>query len=96
MTKCKYFDDLGLKPEEYGTNFVADDDKRAPRFAKQRELYGFDERETWALNITFIEWIYSRCMMYLETASEIVNITDGEMYEATCPYCNALIKRKKV
>lgn len=31
MQKCKYLDDLGLKIEEYGTNFTYDDDPREGR-----------------------------------------------------------------
>lgn len=66
MQKCKYLDDLGLKPEEYGTNFIDENDKRNDAWNEQRRQYGFDERETWNLNTTFIEWIYTRFMMYKE------------------------------
>lgn len=52
MQRCKYLDDLGLKIEEYGT--------------KEREEYGFDVRETWNLDNTFVEWIYTRVLMYKE------------------------------
>lgn len=61
----KYLEDIGIK--EYGTNFCNNkDDKRQKRWAKQRKKYGFDDRETWALDQMFIEWLYSRCMMYKE------------------------------
>ena len=66
MQKCKYLDDLGLKQEKYGTNFVPDDDTRATRWAEQKETYGFDDRETWTLDWLFIEWIYTRVMMFTE------------------------------
>lgn len=66
MQKCKYLDDLGLKIEEYGTNFMPDNDERSESWSKQREEYGFDERETWNLDRAFIEWIYTRFMMYKE------------------------------
>ncbi len=66
MQKCKYLDDLGLKPEKYGTNFMPDTDKREKDWAEEREEYGFDNRETWNLDRTFIEWIYTRVMMYKE------------------------------
>lgn len=66
MQKCKYLDDLGLKIKEYGTNFMDDDDPREENWAKEREEYGFDNRETWNLDRTFIEWIYTRVMMYKE------------------------------
>lgn len=66
MQKCKYLDNLGLKPEEYGTNFTFENDARIDKWDEQRKQYGFDERETWNLDRTFIEWIYTRFMMYKE------------------------------
>ena len=75
MQKNKYLDDLGLKITEYGTNFISDDDNRSEDWKKQREIYGFDSRECWCLNIKLMEWLYSRLMMYLEEASEIVDLS---------------------
>lgn len=68
MQRCKYLDDLGLEIEKYGTNFIDDNDKRKDNWEKQRETYGFDERETWNLNEIFIQWIYTRVMMYKEVS----------------------------
>lgn len=68
MQKCKYLDDLGLKIEKYGTNFMSDDDPREESWSKERKEYGFDNRETWNLDRIFIEWIYTRVMMYKEYA----------------------------
>ena len=72
MQKCKYLDDLGIPINEYGTNFMEDTDPRAESWAKEREEYGFDNRETWNLNSIFIEWIYTRVLMYKEYS--IVNL----------------------
>ena len=66
MQKCKYLDDLGIPINEYGTNFMEDTDHRAGSWAKEREEYGFDNRETWNLDRIFIEWIYTRVLMYKE------------------------------
>ena len=66
MQRCKYLDDLGLKIEDYGTNFISDSDSREADWSKEREDYGFDNRETWNLDRIFIEWIYTRVMMYKE------------------------------
>ena len=66
MQKCKYLDDLNIPINEYGTNFMPDDDYRAESWSKEREEYGFDNRETWNLDRIFIEWIYTRVMMYKE------------------------------
>lgn len=73
--KCKYLDDLGLKPHQYGTNFTYENEKRAPKWKKQRKKYGFDERETWALDSIAAEFLYTRCKMYLDTASKIINLS---------------------
>ena len=75
MQRCKYLDDLGLKENKYGTNFMPDDDERADEWREEREKYGFDSRETWCLNTIFIEWIYTRVKMYEEYASEVIDLS---------------------
>lgn len=69
MQRCKYLDDLGFELEKYGTNFTKKDDRRIDKWEEQRKQYGFDERETWNLDRIFIEWIYTRFMMYKEVCS---------------------------
>ena len=64
----KYLDDLGVTKDCY---MFSTDDPRQPRFDKQKEEYGFDERETWALDLAFYYWLYERLKMYLD-----VNIAD--------------------
>lgn len=71
----KYLEDIGLKPEECGTNFCTKKDDRNKKWKKQREKYGFDSRETWNLNDMFYEWLYSRLSMYVEVASKIVDLS---------------------
>ena len=66
MQKCKYLDDLSIPMDAYGTNFMSDDDPRTKNWSEERKEYGFDVRETWNLDRTFIEWIYTRVMMYKE------------------------------
>ncbi|MBU5669599.1 hypothetical protein KQI68_07070 [Peptoniphilus sp. MSJ-1] len=48
--------------------------KRRKRFKKQRDKYGFDERETWNLDYLMLELIYERLRMYKDVASEIINL----------------------
>lgn len=38
---------------------------------EQREVYGFDERETWSVDTAFFCWLYERVKMYNE-----INIVD--------------------
>lgn len=79
MQRCKYLDDLGIPVNEYGTNFVSDDDPREQNWSEEREKYGFDNRETWNLDRNFIEWIYTRVIMYKE-----YSIVDTSFYKV--PY----------
>ncbi len=76
VQRNKYFDDLGFKPNQYGVNFIAKREKRKrlKQWKNERKLYGFDSRETWCLDSMFAEWLYTRCTMYLEKASEVVNL----------------------
>jgi hypothetical protein len=76
MIKNKYMEDLGIEKRHYGTNFCSDDDKRSPDWAFEKTLFGFDQRETWNLNYTFIEWLYTRLMMFCE-----VNIIDTSYHK---------------
>ncbi len=49
-------------------------EKRKKAWKKQREKYGFDERETWNLDYTFITWVYERFSMYKDIGSEVVDL----------------------
>lgn len=39
---------------------------RQEHFEKQRDIYGFDSRETWELGYTTILWLYAHLMRYRE------------------------------
>lgn len=59
----KYLDDIGVteRPDTWNK-----DDKRQGNWKEERDVYGFDERETWSLNLTFHLWLYERLKMYVE------------------------------
>lgn len=59
----KYLDDIGVteRPDTWCI-----DDPRQERWKEQREIYGFDDRETWSLDFAFYCWLYERLKMYLE------------------------------
>lgn len=86
MQRNKYLDDLNIPINKYGTNFMPDTDERNEIWNKQKEEYGFDSRECWNLDQTFIEWLYSHLMMYLEDATGIIDLNyhkfefDGKIY----------------
>ena len=72
----KYLDDLGLDKKKYGKNFIDESkDDRREKWKEQREEYGFDERELWNLDMTFVQWLYSHLMMYKEKASQIIDLS---------------------
>lgn len=75
MKKNKFLDNLGLKRKEYGTNWcIEKKTKRSKIWKKQRKLYGFDSRECWNLNTTFVEWLYSHLMLYKKEAAQVVDL----------------------
>lgn len=59
----KYLDDIGVveRPDTWNK-----DDRRQERWRHEVEIYGFDERETWALNLTFYLWLYERLKRFVE------------------------------
>jgi hypothetical protein len=61
----KYLDDIGVanRPDTWNL-----DDVRQEEWRKERETYGFDERETWDMNASFHLWLYERLKYFLEFA----------------------------
>lgn len=47
-------------------------EKREELFKEQREKYGFDERETWNLDLTSILWIYAHLKRYKEWSNVVI------------------------
>jgi hypothetical protein len=61
----KYLSDLGVKEKDLPWNWNPGDG-RHEFWSKQREEFGFDERDTWSLDYTLILLIYPRLKMYNE------------------------------
>ena len=59
----KYLDDIGVTQHPDTWN---EDDVRQEQWVKEREEYGFDERETWALNFSFYLWLYERLKRFVD------------------------------
>ena len=64
-------------------DFECDDEIRNQKWKKEAEEYGFDERETWNLNFTFLCWLYERLKKYKEVSPadlscKIVKVNDEE------------------
>ena len=67
----KYLDDLKV---EYPETYCPSDDPRQEKWTQEREEYGFDERDTWSLDNAFYCWLYEHLKMYIERASEIIDL----------------------
>ena len=71
----KYLKDLGIKEDKTPQGWNKDD-SRQERWIKEREIYGFDEKETWSMDFTFKLWLYERLSMYNE-----VNCVDTSFHK---------------
>lgn len=71
----KYLEDIGVTERPDNTWGQKGPDEREARWEQMREIYGFDDRETWALNDAFYMWLYERLMMYKEIGGEVVDLT---------------------
>lgn len=73
MAKCEYIEELGLSQNEYDTDtFVAGSVEREAYYKQQKEKYGFDSRECYALDLTLAVWLYSHLRLYKDDAEKIV------------------------
>lgn len=70
-----YLKDIGLQESVCSCQTSIKDNSREERFQEQRKRFGFDERETWALDYTAAEWLYSHLRMYMEKAGNIVDLS---------------------
>lgn len=88
MKRNKYLDELGIPREEQLCNSLKGGSfKRRLRLRRQRKNYGFDERETWNLDHTYIEWLYCHLKMYKR-------VTNVDM--DACLLTNVVIDKDKV
>ena len=83
----KYIEDIAdIENTPYGWNVG---DPRNIEWRMARETYGFDERETWSLDSTFMCWLYERLMMFKEVNHidldfHKFNINGKEMTQREC------------
>lgn len=67
----KYLDDIG---EDYSWVWKPEGSERDETFEKEREIYGFDSRETWSLDTVFYMWLYERLKMFVEIGGQVVDL----------------------
>ena len=71
--KDYYLQQLGINTDDCYWNSMPDDG-RQNMWKKEQEKYGFDSRETWSLDCTFVHWFYPRLKRYLEVANTCVDL----------------------
>lgn len=72
MQQHKYLEEV-IKREDVVQNWLPGDE-REKRWQKQRDEYGFDDRETWSLDTTFFQWLYERLRMFRDIGGEVVDL----------------------
>ena len=81
----KYLDDIGYTNRHDTWN---SDDPRQEKWARERDIYGFDERETWALDHAFACWLYERLKMYNRILAlleeSFKNSENASKYDESC------------
>ena len=91
----KYIDDLNIKFEDTPQGFCnqefieAAEGSRAEQWHKEREIYGFDSRETWSLDYNLKLWLYERLCMFnkvnnIDTNSYKFKYKDKELTQQEC------------
>ena len=67
----KYLEEL----ETYqGPHWGIEQDPRMKEWVEEEKIYGFASTETWALDTSFYLWLYEHLRMYMDKASDIVNL----------------------
>lgn len=69
--KRKYLNDIGVV---LASTEDMKNSKGEEKFREQRELYGFDERDTWSLDFTMRALLYERLKMYFDIADQVINL----------------------
>ena len=75
---CEYLTSYGIDPFWRHNEFS---DERQEMWEDQRRRFGFDERQTWSLDLTLLGLIFERMVMFLplqEDALDVDAIKDGE------------------
>lgn len=80
----KYLEDL-FDDDKWSLENSDTKDSRAEKWKKEREIYGFDDRDTWNLDNTMLELLYERLKMFKESSGivdhtvNIININDKKI-----------------
>lgn len=73
MQQHRYLEEI-IEREKVVQNWFPGDE-REERWQKQRDEYGFDDRETWSLDATFFQWLYERLRMFKDIGGKTVDLS---------------------
>ena len=102
----KYLEDIIPKEEILG--YHRETECRHARWLKQEEIYGFNDIETWCLDVAFAQLIYERLMMYKEVGGSIVDLnyhtfkmddkkyTELELIDMMLEHCKHVIQNDEL
>lgn len=66
----KFLDDIGYNSY---VEVDEDDSERIKKWDEEYETYGIDERNTWDMNLSMIEYLYEHMMMLRSKADHIID-----------------------
>lgn len=69
-----YLEELESADNAFPYSIINPNDERSESWEEERQIYGFDNTETWDLRSSFYAWLYEHLRMYIDTSSEIVNL----------------------
>lgn len=72
LKRIRYFEDIGLKPEQYIMWFEKEKPKKSVKKATKEN--GVDPRECYNLDESFIYWLYPRLCCFIEDASGVIDL----------------------
>lgn len=71
--KRKYLDEINVT--ERPDLWEIDDKHKMAKWEKQREEIGFDDRELWSLDYTFLLWLYERLVRFKDVVDNFVDLS---------------------
>lgn len=76
----KYLEEVGLSDSWYTQCLEPEPEEE--KFRKEREVYGFDSRETYELDVMLCTWLYERLRRLIDVAFPVI---DYEAAKVTIP-----------
>ena len=69
-----YLEELESADNAFPYSVINPNDERSEAWEEERQIYGFDNTETWDLRSSFYAWLYEHLRMYVDAGGEIINL----------------------